>query len=143
MHTRHINPDRNGNRNAAKRPTQWKLYRATVDLYLLLHRGALPRRDALEHMHGRGYGHNCIHGAAALIGVPITAPGYVAFWALPDPAPDLLDLLQHIEQQGRMVGKRARTARYERYGPEAMRRWRAGLRSVPGGDEKVQKEENT
>ncbi|NWF46929.1 hypothetical protein F3K02_16960 [Hydrogenophaga sp. D2P1] len=133
MHTtRHINPDRNGNRNAAKRPTQWKLYRATVDLYLLLHRGALPRRDALEQMYGKGYGHNCIHGAAALIGVPPAAPGYVAFWQLPDPAPDLLDLLQHIEQQGRMVGKHARTAKHERYGPEAMRRWRAGLQTGGG-----------
>ncbi|UCU94559.1 hypothetical protein [Hydrogenophaga taeniospiralis] len=133
MHTtRPTGMERYGNANAAKRPTQWKLYHATVDLYLLLHRGALPRQDALEQMYGKGYGHNCIHGAAALIGVPISAPGYVAFWALPDPAPDLLDLLQHIEQHGRMVGKRARTAKHERYGPEAMRRWRAGLQTGGG-----------
>ena len=132
MHTRPINPDRNGNRNAAKRPTQWKLYRATVDLYLLLHRGALTRQDALEHMHGKGYGLHCTHGAAALIGVPITAPGYVAFWQLPDPAPDLLDLLAPIERRGGMVAKRARTAKHERYGPEAVRRWRAGLQTGGG-----------
>lgn len=133
MHTtRPIGMERYGNTNASKRPTEWAIYRATIDLYLLLHRGALPRQTALEHMHGKGYGHNTIHAAAALIGVPITAPGYVAFWELPDPAPNLLDLLAHIERTDRRVGKRARTAKHERYGPEAMKRWRAGLRRGEG-----------
>lgn len=131
--TRHINTDRNGNQNACKRPSEWAIYRATIELYLLLHRGPLPRQDAMEHMRGKGYGIHTTNAATALIGVPITAPGYVAFWELPDPAPNLVDLLAHIERTDRQVGKRARTARYERFGPEAMKRWRAGLKGGRGG----------
>lgn len=133
MHTtRPIGMERYGNSNASKRPSQWAIYRATVDLFLLLHRGALPRQTALEHMRAKHYGIHTTHAAAALIGVPLSAPGFVAFWQLPDPAPNLLDLLSHIERTDRRVGKRARTARYERYGPEAMKRWRAGLRTGEG-----------
>ncbi|MFC3683411.1 hypothetical protein [Hydrogenophaga luteola] len=136
LNTRHINTARNGNTNAAKHPKQWAIYRATVDLYLLLHRGALPRQDALEHMKQHGHGHNTIHAAAALIGVPLSAPGYVAFWSMPDPAPRLLDLLEHIERTDRRVGKRARSTRRER-DRELMRRL------LGRGESKVQKMPST
>lgn len=121
MHT--LTADRN--KNAARQPKQWAIYRATVDLYLLLHRGASTRQDALEHMKQHGHGHNTIHAAAALIGVPLSAPGYVAFWSMPDPAPRLLDLLEHIEAHDRRIGKRARATRRER-DRELMRRLLGG-----------------
>jgi hypothetical protein len=128
--------ERYGNTNASKQPSEWAIYRATVDLYLLLHRGALPRQDVLDHMKQRDHGHNTIHAAAALIGVP-TSPGYVAFWRLPTPAPDLLHLLGRIEREGRHSGKRARATRRQPAFPsgrEALRRWGASitLRSLQG-----------